>query len=156
MANARTWTAVVVQVVTVASLAACGGSSDGSDPADSITPSATGSVASGPYVVGDCKQATEQPREIIVTCADADFTLVDIEYSEWGHDQAEGTAVVAISQGDDAGRYSGTFSLRDPKMWHGKPVFSTAVIRYDDGAGPGGLPEERRDLTSTWVVADNA
>jgi hypothetical protein len=55
-------------------------------------PTPVGPVDAGIKAYGDCKYATVEPFEIVMTCADYGWLLVNINWTNWTSTQATGIA----------------------------------------------------------------
>jgi hypothetical protein len=130
MLLARPLLAVPVIAVLALGLAACGGSGD--DTAKVLFPA-------------DCAKPTYKPKQIVVTCADANNVVQGITWKSYGDKSAAGEGTANVNTCDPncaAGKFQkfpASVALSGPKdCGDNVTQFTSLVLTYTGAAPPGG------------------
>jgi hypothetical protein len=124
--------------------AGCGAETetDGSDTAAGGPPPATGE----PVVFADCQKPAVEPNSITIACGDADFVLEDLEWSSWGGDTADASAVARVNSCEPScadgkwQEYDAKVSLSTIEECKGESAYAAASIDFA-GKSPAGFDD---------------
>jgi hypothetical protein len=99
-----------------------------------------------------CQNGSYKPTTIVVTCADANVTVQDIEYSNYGETSAHGKGTASINTCDPtcvAGKtqpFPVTVALTQPRSCGNGEQFTRLTVMFTGTAPPGYSKEESQQF----------